>query len=201
MSLVQSMRRAVPVAAIGAVASTLCDMNHAFTGALAYPDPWVTGGPWWSLPAFFVAFMWMAFLYAIGAPALGRFVTTARSREPGTCTAFVETLVAFVLAYLISGFAHETPTVLALVLYGTFAVRLAATYDRAFALIAAIVLAIGGMLGEGGLTMAGLVTYADADIVGVPWWLGGVYMHGALCLREGMRWRRAVSPSSAARRG
>ena len=48
-------------------------------------------------------------------------------------------------------------------------------------------LAVAGILVEGTLHQFGLVSYREPEIYGVPWWLGGVYLHGAFLLREGMR--------------
>ena len=32
-----------------------------------------------------------------------------------------------------------------------------------------------------------MVAYREAEIFHVPWWLGGLYAHGAFALRESMR--------------
>jgi hypothetical protein len=52
----------------------------------------------------------------------------------------------------------------------------------------AISMAIGGMFAEGVLSAAGWVTYRYVDVFYVPFWLGGLYVHGAFALREGLRY-------------
>ncbi len=91
------------------------------------------------------------------------------------------------MVYLLSGFGNHEPGLLALIFYGSFAIRLGFSYDRAFLLVLAVLLGIGGMFAEGVMTRLDLVHYRQPEIFGVPWWLGGLYLHGALALREGMR--------------
>lgn len=51
----------------------------------------------------------------------------------------------------------------------------------------AVIMGIGGMLAEGLMSHFGQVTYRHVDFFYVPFWLGGLYMHGAFALRESMR--------------
>lgn len=183
--------RMIAFLAVGALVATGCDALHVRAGTLSYPSPSLpTGQAWFVFPGFVAAFALMAAFHARGARWVGRVASTSTSVLPGPARPFVEALVAFAAVYGLSAYGHDDPGMLALLFYGAFAVRLAFTYDRVWALVLAIVLAVGGMVGEGLMTQAGLVTYAHDEVFGVPWWLGGLYMHGALALREGMRWAR-----------
>ena len=100
----------------------------------------------------------------------------------------MESFTIFVLIYMMSGFGSEFPMLLNIIFYGSFLIRLMTTYERPFIITFAIVLAIGGIVGEGLLVVANLVEYSHPEIFHVPIWLGAVYMHGALALRELMRY-------------
>jgi hypothetical protein len=41
-------------------------------------------------------------------------------------------------------------------------------------------IAIGGVLAESALSAAGEFDYLAPDVLGVPWWLFPLYLHGAL---------------------
>ena len=92
------------------------------------------------------------------------------------------------MVYLLSGFGNQEPALLSVILYASFLARWFFIYERAFIMLFAIVLGIGGMFVEGAMTQFDLLHYREPEIFGVPYWLGGVYMHGALALREGMRY-------------
>lgn len=175
------------LAGASAIAATLCDANHVATGTLRYPQPVLFGQAWWVLPGFFVAFLGMGAAYLVAAPHVPAGVSTQQSRAPGSAGALAEAMTSFVLVYLASGFGNESPGLLSLVFYGSFALRWAFTYERAWLLVVAVALAIGGMTVEGSMGALELVAYRHTDVFHVPFWLGGVYMHGAFALREGMR--------------
>jgi hypothetical protein len=175
------------VAVLGGVAASLCDANHVATGTLRYPHPALFGQAWWVLPGFFVAFLGMGAGYLVAASRMPAGASTDQSRAPGSAGALAEAMTSFVLVYLASGFGNESPALLSLVFYGSFALRWAFTYERAWLLVLAVALAIGGMTTEGAMGAVGLVAYRHVDVFHVPLWLGGVYMHGAFALREGMR--------------
>lgn len=192
--LARNVTGVVKLAGLGGIAATVCDANHVATGTLAYPRPVLFGQAWWVLPGFFVGFVLMGASYLVAGSRVRRTAATEESCAPGTVSAFVEAMTSFVLVYLMSGFGNESPAALSLVFYGAFAVRWAFTYERAWLLAVAVTLAIGGMAVEGSMGAAEIVAYRQVDVFHVPMWLGGVYMHGAFALREGMRvlvYRRA----------
>ena len=177
-------RGVITLALIGSAVATLCDGIHVYTGTLAYPEHNWFGQPWWVFPNFFVVFVGMTLIYrALSAIVPG---VTASTR-PGDFRSFIETLTLFALVYILSGFGNRDPQALCLVFYISFALRWLVTYDRSFMLVLSVLMAIGGMFGEGLLTKMDMVHYRAPDIFGVPWWLGGLYMHGAFALRDGYR--------------
>ena len=114
-------------------------------------------------------------------------ISVSQSTSKGSYQNLVTDLTYFGLAYLMSGFGNFHPTLLCFIFYGIFIIRLVFDCEKAWLLILAILLAIGGMFFEGLLAKLGLVKYRVEDIFNVPYWLGGVYMMGAFALRSGMR--------------
>ena len=187
MSLAKLISRVIPFALLGAVVATLCDANHVLTGALSYPEPFILGQGWFVFPGFFFAFTFMALSYHYAMQLFPMPVITAENMSDRIIGPFVENLLFFMMIYLMSGFGNHYPFVLSVIFFGGFFLRLLFTYGRPFMLAFAILLGVGGMLVEGAMTKFNLVHYREPEIFGVPYWLGGVYMHGALALREGMR--------------
>ena len=176
------------LALLGAIIATLCDANHVYTQTLSYPSPFFVGQAWWVFPGFFLVFAFMGIVYVTLVRVVQNVMLTTVSQAAGNLPAMVETLVTFALVYLISGFGNESPNLLSLIFFGTFFLRLAVTYERGWALLLAILLGIGGMVGEGLISLFGQVSYRHVDVFGVPYWLGGLYMHVALALRESVRY-------------
>ena len=178
----------LPFALLGAMVATICDANHVFTEALSYPNPFLFGQASFVFPGFVIAFLFMGFNYLFAPSFFPKAVSNTQSTSAGSLTVFVESLLLFMMVYLVSGFGNHEPKLLAIIFYVSFLIRLAFTYERMFILLFAIILGIGGMVVEGAMTQFDLVHYREPEVFGVPYWLGGVYMHGALALREGMRY-------------
>ncbi len=175
------------LALVGALIATLCDANHVYTQTLSYPTPVFAGQAFWVFPGFFFAFLLMAVTSVWLIKLCQSAMPVAVSQTSGNLQTMVESLITFVMVYLLSGFGNESPYLLVLIFYGTFFIRLSVTYERSWALLLALILGVGGMFVEGLLSMFGEVTYRHVDVFGVPYWLGGLYMHGALALRECVR--------------
>ncbi len=175
------------LALLGATLATVCDGVHVYTKTLSYPDPFVFGQAAWVFPGFVLAFLFMEFTCLLVVEHLPAAVSRQKSTSPGNARELVETVIIFALVYLLSGFGNFEPVFLSVIFYGTFVVRWLFSYDRLWLFILAILMAAGGMLTEGVLAAAGLVAYRYADIFHVPLWLGGLYVHGAFALREGLR--------------
>jgi hypothetical protein len=179
--------RILLIAIPGALIATIGDAVHVHTNTLSYPDPFLFGQAWWVFPGFLLVFLVMgnAYVFAIGRMYLG--MQARQSDTRGSGRELVESATAFALVYFLSGFGNFEPGVLSVILYITFALRVLVTYDRAWLLFISIMMAVGGMLAEGALSALGLVAYRHVDVFNVPFWLGGLYLHGAFALREGMR--------------
>ena len=180
--------KVLPFALLGAVVSTFCDANHVFTDTLSYPEPFLFRQGWFVFPGFFVAFTFMAINYHFTSVLIPKCIRKEASMSAGNASSFAENLLFFMAIYLMSGFGNHHPILLSIIFFGGFVARLVFTYERPFILLFAILLGIGGMFVEGLMTKFDLVHYREPEIFGVPYWLGGVYMHGALALREGMRY-------------
>ena len=171
----------------GALVATLCDWFHVHTHTLAYPDPFLFGQAWWSFPGFLTAFLFMGLTYSFLVDRLPAGMPVRQSISRGNLRELIEAGMAFAFVYLLSGFGNSEPAMLSVIFYGAFAVRWLFSYDRSWLLLLAVVMAVGGMFAEGVMSAAGLVAYRHVDVFHVPFWLGGLYMHGAFALREGMR--------------
>ena len=178
----------VMIAVLSAIVATLCDAIHVFTDTLAYPQPLWLGQAFWVFPGFVIAFSAMSLIYAGLVDNLGGTLRCEQSASGrASPLPFVECMTLFAITYALSGFGNFEPFLLGVLFYGTFLIRLCASYERAFLLLIAVLLGVGGMFGEGLLIQFGLVEYRHVDIFGVPYWLGGLYMHGAFALREAVR--------------
>lgn len=176
------------IAVLSAIVATLCDAIHVFTHTLAYPQPLWLGQAFWVLPGFFITFLAMSLIYAALADRLGGVLACEQSASGRVSPVpFVECMTLFALTYVLSGFGNFEPFLLGVIFYSTFVIRFCVSYERGFLLLLAVLLGIGGMFGEGVLIQFGLVEYRHAEIFGVPYWLGGLYMHGAFALREAVR--------------
>lgn len=182
----------LPLALLAAVVATFCDAIHVHTGTLAYPDPWLFDQSFWVFPSFFISFLGMAAAYFLVAKILPDTIAHEKSTAPGGFQACIETLTIFIMIYLLSGFGNREPILLSVIFYVSFILRLAFTYDKQFLFGLALMLAVAGIIGEGTLAVFDMVQYSQSEyrvpeIYNVPWWLGGVYMHGAFALRAAMR--------------
>ncbi len=180
------------LALLAALVTTFCDAIHVHTGTLVYPDPWLFNQSFWVFPSFFISFLVMAAAYFLVAKTLPDAISHEQSTAPGSFQACIETSTCFVMVFLLSGFGSREPILLAVVFYVSFFLRLAFTYDKRFFFGLALVLAAAGIFGEGTLAVFDMVQYRHSEyrmpeVYNVPWWLGGVYMHGAFALREAMR--------------
>ncbi|MCF8276247.1 MAG: hypothetical protein K9J17_05875 [Flavobacteriales bacterium] len=188
MSIKAVFPRILLFALVGAVVATLCDANHVFTETLSYPKPFLFGQAWFVFPGFVVAFSFMGLNYIYAPFFFPKAATSTQSTSAGSLPVFADSLILFMMVYLMSGFGNDEPVMLSIIFYASFLLRWLFTYERFFILLFAILLGIGGMVVEGAMTQIDLVHYRQPEIFGVPFWLGGVYMHGALALREGMRY-------------
>lgn len=184
----------VLLALLGAAIATFCDGVHVYTQALSYPDPFWFGQAWWVYPGFVLAFVFMEGACLFVVKILPAGIPTQESISKGNVHELAETAVTFMLIYMLSGFGNLDPVFLSVIFYTTFAVRWLFSYDRAWLLLLAVLMAVGGMFAEGALAAMGLVTYRHVDVFYVPFWLGGLYVHGAFAIRAGLRFFVYTTP-------
>ena len=167
--------------------ATLCDVNHVYTGALSYTYPQFMGQAWWVFFNFWQAFFMMICVYYIltGSLAKKKWITLSVSKD--VMAPFIDAILFFIVAYLLTGFAQNSPLLLSGILYGTYLVRLASSYEKLFILGFGLAMAMGGIFVEGSLSALGQMQYAHPAIYNVPLWLGGLYLHGSFALRSGAR--------------
>jgi hypothetical protein len=167
-------RQLVVVAAVFAVFLTACDqLFHVRTDTLAYHwDPKVADQT--------VIVPFTFFLAGVAMLDLSRRLQPQRVTPVGTWHA-AASLGVVTAAYLVSGLlGPDLAAAYAMVLFVLWGVRVVLRHERAAAVVVCLVVATGGVLAESALSAAGEFDYLAPDILGVPWWLFPLYLHGAL---------------------
>lgn len=185
-------------AGVGAVLGTALDAVHVLTGTLSYPAPTL-----WGLQAW-----WVPLLFAGTGVLLGeghRHIAVRLAGgdvPPRPQTAELALAVgALVLTYGASGFLRAWPwvtTALFVAGFGAVWVRTPRAAQRAMGMHA-VAVAVGGPLVEATLSGAGLFTYHQHDLLGVPVWLGALYLHGGAASAALDRWLAPAPAPQAAR--
>ena len=168
-SLVRTALVAIPFALLLTAAD---NVFHVRTGTLSYD---------WH-PQLFDQTILVPFTFWLAAVGM---LLTVRMLHPGapstTASQVVDGLALVALAYLASGLlAPKHAVAYALALLVGWVVRLVARPDWRSAVVIGVATAIGGVLGEAGLSALGEFSYAHPDVLGVPWWLFPLYLHGSL---------------------
>ena len=152
-----------------------CDQLHAQSGLLSYPDPWLWDQAAW-VPLNFGVLLTALVVATI---PLGRVAGARGTPEPRTGTLAAD-FAWFVGAYGMSGLvAPDHPGWLALAYVATWVPRLALRPERALLYPYGIALALAGCSVEAVEIELGWFDYAEPDVIGVPFWLAGIYLHGA----------------------
>ena len=167
-------RQLVVVAGVFAVFLTVCDsLFHVRTDTLVYHwDPQLAGQTIIVPLTFFLAGVAMLDASRRVQPQVARPTSVSRALASiGVVTA----------AYLVSGLLDsDLAWAYAVVLLVAWGVRVAMRDERVVAIAAGIVIATGGVLAESALSAAGEFDYLAPDVLGVPWWLFPLYLHGAM---------------------
>ncbi len=168
-----------------------CDQFHVQAGLLSYPDPWLWDQAAW-VPVNFAVLLTGLVLATI---PLTR-VAGARGVAGPSDRRLLADLSWFVGAYAISGLlAPDHPDALAIAYVAVWIPRIALREERAFLYPFGIALALAGCLVEAAEIKLGWFSYADPDVIGVPFWLAGIYLHGApLAFGAARRIDAALSP-------
>jgi len=171
----------------GAVTFTLGDQLHVRFGVLAYRAPAFLGQAVW-VPGLFA----LASAMGLGGLLLGSWVagttrdlTEAPADRWGTREA-VFAAVWFMVAYAMSGPLQGYPRALAAVYLVLFALRCWAL-GVPWLWFQGCLFAAGGTAFEATLSSTGAFWYAHPDVIGVPWWLPGLYLHAIFLPRAVLR--------------
>ncbi|MEV7398449.1 hypothetical protein [Aeromicrobium sp. NPDC092404] len=184
-------RQLAVVAGIFAVFLTACDaLFHVRTDTLVYHwEPQV----WDQTIIVPVTF----FLAAIAMLDISRRVRPVAPAPAGTRRVAVSLGVVTVV-YGASGLVEpDLSAAFALALLAAWTVRVAVRRQRPPALVACVVIAVGGVLAEAALSAIGEFDYVAPDLLGVPWWLFPLYLHGALAAADVVALVQAKEPVHA----
>jgi hypothetical protein len=152
-----------------------CDQFHVQSGLLSYPDPWLWDQAAW-VPLNFAVLL--TALVAAAIP-LGRIAAGRGVPEPGAGRLAAD-FAWFVGMYGLSGLmAPDEPGLLAVAYVALWLPRIALRQDRSVLFPFGIALALAGCGVEAIEIELGWFSYADPDVAGVPFWLAGIYLHGA----------------------
>ncbi len=185
-------RQLVVVAGWFAIFLTACDsLFHVRTDTLVYrwePQVW---DQTIIVPLTF-------FLAGVGMLDISRRAQP-HALQPVNVRGVLISLGVVTAAYLISGLLDpELAWAYALVLLVAWAARVAMRHERVVAVAAGVVIAAGGVLAESALSAVGEFDYLAPDLLGVPWWLFPLYLHGALVAADVVALVRSWTPSGAA---
>jgi hypothetical protein len=149
-----------------------CDQFHVQPELLSYPDPWLWDQAWW-VPLNFAVLL--TGLIAATIPLVRRFPAA----DPGNGR-LATGLAWFVGMYALSGLvAPDEPELLAIAYVALWIPRVALRDDRRLLFPFGVALALAGCAVEAAEIAFGWFSYADPDVIGVPFWLAGLYLHGA----------------------
>ena len=182
--------RILALFAAGGIGLALCDQIHVQAGVLDYETGGFFGQAWWVPLQFGVA----ALAIVAGAAPF------ARGRAKPGAAAFLTGTLWFVAAYAASGLFDAHPYALAAAFVVTWALRVAFARQPAYLVASSLLLAAAGTGAEAILSAAGTFAYANPDLLGVPIWLPGLYLHGAplaLALARARSSRAATRSTSA----
>ena len=148
------------------------DQFHVQSGLLSYPDPWLWDQAAW-VPLNFAVLL--TGLVAATIPLARRFDAPA----PGNARLAAD-LAWFVGVYGLSGLvAPDEPELLAIAYVAAWIPRIALREERGLLFAFGLVLALAGCAVEAAEIEFGWFSYAEPDVAGVPFWLAGIYLHGA----------------------
>lgn len=189
-------RQLVVVAGLFAVFLTACDsLFHVRTDTLVYHwDPQVAGQ---------TVIVPLTFLLAGVAMLDASRRVQPHEVQPANVRRTVASLAVVTAAYLVSGLLDpDLAGAYALVLLALWGIRVALRRERTVAIAAGVLIAAAGVLAESALSAAGEFDYLAPDLLGVPWWLFPLYLHGALVAADvvALVRSRVARSASAARR-
>ncbi len=173
------LKKLVGAALVGAVLCTVCDHLHATHGVLSYPAIFAWSQAWWVPFLFFAASLGAI----VGVSTVRKLARGAPVVMPGPAR-LLSDVVAFVTAYAFTAFGHTLPNVVLVVLVLWWAARMLALAEVDAAAVRwvvafSLVTAVAGTVFEGAWSALGFFHYENPDVIGVPRWLPGIYLHVA----------------------
>ena len=165
---------------IGGVAGALYDQIHVQGHVLAYPRHDFLQQSWWVAPNFGLA----SVMIALTGGWLARWASRMHMGAPDKSNQthnreLLGHFAWFTLAYLASAFLPLQQPMLLALFVATWLGRVLPRRDRMPQLVQGLSLAVAGTTFETVLSSTGAFTYLRPDLVYVPSWLPGLYLHGA----------------------
>ncbi len=175
-----NLRRGLPVLylfVLGATLGTGLDAFHVYSGVERYPRPVFLGVAWWVPLLFGAAAAAIGYSHVRVDSLLGY-----RRRSVGLMWSLGE-LMWVVLAYVVSGSGLDSLAKVGLltVIYLNFWMIAGRNWQS---LVLSAVTAITGTLVEMVLVAAGAFFYVHPDMLGVPYWLPGIYVCASLAVGD-----------------
>src|SRR6266700_5134454 len=158
---------------LGASLGTALDALEVYSGVERYPRPMFFGVAWW-----------VPLLFGAAAVAIGySHPLISRTRPYRRLSSSIGELTWLVLAYLISASTLDSQAKVGLIaiIYLNFWLLAGRSWQD---LLLSFVTAVTGTLVEMILVNAGVFSYTHPDILGVPYWLPGLYACASLAVGD-----------------
>jgi hypothetical protein len=161
-------RQIVILFVLGSIVGLDCDQIHVQFAVLRYSNPDFLGQPWWVGPQYGLAAVIACLVAWVSIPA----TTAVRFGK-----ALMRLSLWFFGAYLTTGLLADHAELLAGLLFASWICRMIRLYRDWMVIVFSSALAIVGTLYEVLLTGANTFAYLGAQVLGVPIWLPGLYLH------------------------
>lgn len=162
---------------LGATLGTTLDALEVYSGVERYPRPMLFGVAWWVPLLFGAAAVAIGYSHPLVDPLI------SRTRPYRRLSSSMGELTWLVLAYLISASTLDSQAKVGLIaiIYLNFWLLAGRSWQD---LLLSLVTAITGTLVEMILVNAGVFSYTHPDILGVPYWLPGLYACASLAVGD-----------------
>ena len=168
-----TLRNNVLLFLVGAVVISAGDRVHITFDILSQPDKTLWGQAWWVPLVFGLA----GVVIVAGYSVLRRLLEVAPNGA-GWGKVLLSAAI-FLAAYAATGPWGDYKIALTIALPALWVARVVPRRNVA-AVVLSVVLAFAGPFHEYLFSVAGLFSYHDPDVMHVPIWLPGIYLHGAL---------------------
>ncbi len=162
---------------LGATLGTALDALEVYSGVERYPWPMLFGVAWWVPLLFGAAAVAIGYSHPLVDPLI------SRTRPYRRLSSSIGELTWLVLAYLISASTLDSQAKVGLIaiIYLNFWLLAGRSWQD---LLLSFVTAVTGTLVEMILVNAGVFSYTHPDILGVPYWLPGLYACASLAVGD-----------------